>query len=128
MDEKRENKNIVYLSLGSNIGEREKHLAKAIKLLRDEENITVLSKSAIYETDPVGYENQQPFLNMVVKISTSLRPMQLLEKIQHIEKQGGRKRNIRWGPRTIDLDIMMKQLNWKHCKFPIRACFNAVLF
>lgn len=99
--------NIVYLSLGSNIGDREKHLIDAIKLLKEDKHITLEKKSSIYETDPVGYEDQQPFLNMVVKISTTLQPMELLNKIQHIEKVGGRKRDIRWGPRTIDVDILL---------------------
>lgn len=99
--------NIAFLSLGSNIGKREVHLKNAIKLLEANENIAIVEKSSVYETDPIGYENQQAFLNMVIQIKTSLSSFQLLEEIQLIENKGGRERIIRWGPRTIDIDILL---------------------
>ncbi|BBP86538.1 2-amino-4-hydroxy-6-hydroxymethyldihydropteridine pyrophosphokinase [Bacillus safensis] len=63
--------------------------------------------SSIYETAPVGYENQDDFLNMAVKITTSLRPEELLSLTQKIEQELGRTREVRWGPRTADLDILL---------------------
>ena len=99
--------NIAYLSLGSNIDDREKHLLDAIKLLEKDANIVLHAKSSIYETEPVGYIDQQSFLNMTVKVGTSYTPLQLLEVTQKIEDSGGRKRSVRFGPRTIDLDILL---------------------
>ncbi|GAE31775.1 2-amino-4-hydroxy-6-hydroxymethyldihydropteridine diphosphokinase [Halalkalibacter hemicellulosilyticus] len=100
-------KHIAYIALGSNIGKRHAHLEKAIDLLSQEAMIEVCTRSSIYETDPVGYEDQQSFLNMVISIRTSLTSEQLLEKMQQIERDCGRTREIKWGPRTIDLDILL---------------------
>jgi 2-amino-4-hydroxy-6-hydroxymethyldihydropteridine diphosphokinase len=99
--------NVVYLSLGTNIGEREHNLGQAIKFLLQDENIMLIDLSSIYETDPVGYNDQPSFLNLVVKIHTSYQPLELLTKTQQIEVELGRVRDIRWGPRTIDLDILL---------------------
>jgi 2-amino-4-hydroxy-6-hydroxymethyldihydropteridine diphosphokinase len=67
----------------------------------------VVNTSSIYETDPVGYENQEQFLNMAIQVSTALNPFELLDTCLEIELNLGRKRDIRWGPRTIDLDILL---------------------
>lgn len=99
--------NIVYLSLGSNIGDRAEYLHKAVQLLDSHEEIIVQNISSIYETKPVGYTDQDYFLNIVLRISTSLSPHILLAYTQHIENQLGRMRKIHWGPRTIDLDILL---------------------
>ncbi len=99
--------NKAYISLGSNIGEREENLLAAINHLHTHTNIEVENISSIYETDPVGYEEQDQFLNMVIEVKTSLSQFELLEICQNIEKNLGRKRDIRWGPRTIDLDILL---------------------
>lgn len=99
--------NISFIGLGTNIGSREKNLNKALQLLTNDGSLTLLDSSSIYETDPVGYLDQDPFLNMIVKVKTSLNPEQLLNKCQQIEKICGRKREIRWGPRIIDLDILL---------------------
>lgn len=99
--------NKAYLSLGSNIGEREENLKAAIEQLHAHSNIEVVKVSSIYETDPVGYEEQEQFLNMVVEVKTSLNSFELLEVCLNTEKNLGRKRDIRWGPRTIDLDILL---------------------
>ncbi|MBM7716671.1 2-amino-4-hydroxy-6-hydroxymethyldihydropteridine diphosphokinase [Siminovitchia sp. FSL H7-0308] len=99
--------NIAYLSLGSNIGEREKFLLDAVRELKNTEGICVKQVSSIYETDPVGYTDQAPFLNMAVKIATSLSPEELLSKCLFIEKTLGRVRKYKWGPRKIDLDILL---------------------
>ena len=69
--------------------------------------LSVEELSSIYETDPVGYTNQACFLNAVIKITTSLKSEELLQTCLFIESQLGRKREIRWGPRTLDLDILL---------------------
>lgn len=96
--------NKAYLSLGSNIENRENFLKKAIFEIKKTEK--VIKKSKIYETSPVGYKNQGNFLNMVIQIETTLSPQELLIKLQEIEKELGRERKIKNGPRTIDIDIL----------------------
>lgn len=99
--------NTAYISLGSNIGNREDFLKQAIKELARDPDIFVEKLSSIYETDPVGYTDQALFLNMVVKLSTSLSPYQLLDHCMEVERKLGRTREFRWGPRVIDLDILL---------------------
>ncbi len=99
--------NIAYLSIGSNIGNRLETFQRALQLLDKNNEIRLEELSSIYETDPVGYTNQACFLNAVIKISTSLNPEELLQVCLFIESQLGRKREIRWGPRTLDLDILL---------------------
>ena len=99
--------NIAYIALGSNIGKKETYLKEAVKKLHEHPEVQVELISSIYETTPVGYENQDDFLNMAVKISTSLRPEKLLSLTQKIEQELGRTREVRWGPRTADLDILL---------------------
>jgi len=99
--------NTAFLSLGSNIGNRLRNLEEAVRILDQNENIEVVSVSSIYETDPVGYVDQEMFLNIAVQLNTSLSPIGLLETCQKIEQELGRKRIIKWGPRTIDLDILL---------------------
>ncbi|MEW9672707.1 2-amino-4-hydroxy-6-hydroxymethyldihydropteridine diphosphokinase [Ammoniphilus sp. 3BR4] len=95
-----------YLSLGSNLGDRLQYLSKAIMALNDHPAIQISEYSSIYETDPVGYTDQPAFLNMVVGGRTGLSPHELLLAVMEMEKALGRKREIRWGPRTIDIDIL----------------------
>jgi len=99
--------NQAYIALGSNMGDRFEYLKKAIFLLNSHEEIRVVNTSSIYETDPVGYTDQEQFLNMAVQVSTSLKPNELLDECLKIEEQLGRKREVRWGPRTLDLDILL---------------------
>jgi 2-amino-4-hydroxy-6-hydroxymethyldihydropteridine diphosphokinase len=99
--------NHAYVALGSNMGDRFEYLKKAIILLEGNEKIKVVNTSSIYETDPVGYEDQDQFLNMAVHVSTTLKPLELLDVCLDIENALGRKREIRWGPRTLDLDILL---------------------
>ncbi|PFJ51801.1 2-amino-4-hydroxy-6-hydroxymethyldihydropteridine diphosphokinase [Bacillus cereus] len=99
--------NIAYIALGSNIGERYTYLTEAIKFLNKNPYIHVDDVSSVYETEPVGYTDQSCFLNLVIKISTNLSPQELLQVTQKVENGLGRKREIRWGPRTIDLDILL---------------------
>ena len=95
-----------YIALGSNIGEREETLRQAIANLDKLEGITVLGCSNLYETEPVGYLEQDLFLNMVIEISCELPPEQLLAEMLSLELELGRKRLIVNGPRTIDLDLL----------------------
>lgn len=99
--------NTVFISLGSNIGNRFGYLQQAVRLLQQVERMNVVNVSSVYETDPVGYEDQAAFLNMVVEIKTSLTPHEILKKCNEIEAQLGRTREIHWGPRTVDLDILL---------------------
>nr|WP_286314244.1 2-amino-4-hydroxy-6-hydroxymethyldihydropteridine diphosphokinase [Mammaliicoccus lentus] len=96
-----------YLGLGSNIGERELQLEQAVTFLNSEEGIKVTQVSPIYETKPVGYTEQPDFLNMCIEISTELEALDLLKVCMMVEQQLHRFRNERWGPRTIDIDILL---------------------
>lgn len=99
--------NKVYLSLGTNIGQREENLKLAVRLLQEKPNVTVQAISSIYETAPVGYLDQPSFLNIALYIETSLPAMDVLTICQSVENELGRVRDIRWGPRIIDLDILL---------------------
>lgn len=95
-----------YLSLGSNLDDREGNLRRALEMLASPE-IRVTRVSSIYETEPQDVRHQPWFLNLVAEIETSLFPMQLLNRIQKIEKELGRKRIVAKGPRTIDIDVVL---------------------
>ena len=95
----------IYLSLGSNLGDRKDYLSRAIAELRAG-GLDVKRVSSIYETEPVGPHSQPWFLNIVVEAETELFPTQLLERIQDIELRLGRRRIVDQGPRTIDIDIL----------------------
>ncbi|MBC5638432.1 2-amino-4-hydroxy-6-hydroxymethyldihydropteridine diphosphokinase [Ornithinibacillus sp. BX22] len=99
--------NKAYIALGTNIEPRAEYLDKAINLLEQNEHIQLLKASSIYETAPVGYTDQADFLNMVVEVNTDLPSEKLLDVCQGIEAELGRERTIRFGPRTIDLDILV---------------------
>jgi 2-amino-4-hydroxy-6-hydroxymethyldihydropteridine diphosphokinase len=96
----------VYLSLGSNIGDREGHLRSAIEKL-NANDVRVLRVSPIYETEPVDVTDQRWFLNLVVEAGTELFPLQLLARTAKIERALGRVRTTPKGPRTIDIDILL---------------------
>ncbi|UOE94216.1 2-amino-4-hydroxy-6-hydroxymethyldihydropteridine diphosphokinase [Alkalihalobacillus sp. LMS39] len=99
--------NIVYIGLGSNVGDRESHLRFGVSALEQDQNCKVVETSSIYETAPVGYIDQGPFLNMVVVIKTTFKADEVLSLLLNIEKRAKRSREIRWGPRTLDLDILL---------------------
>lgn len=99
--------NVVYLSIGTNMGEREENLKLAVKLLTEAEYIQVEAVSSIYETAPVGFVHQASFLNVAVRLTTSLSAADMLKTCQYIEHELGRVREFRWGPRSIDLDILL---------------------
>jgi len=96
---------LVYLSLGSNIGDREAHLREAIRRLESAGKLR--SVSSIYETEPVEFTDQPQFLNCAVALETSSTPEQLMLQLLTIEKAMGRQRIQKKGPRTIDLDILL---------------------
>ena len=96
-----------FLSLGSNMGDRLEYLSKAIDKIAEIQGCNILNKSRVYETEPWGYENQEAFLNLCISIETSLSPYELLESLQTIELELDRVRKIHWGPRTIDIDILL---------------------
>jgi 2-amino-4-hydroxy-6-hydroxymethyldihydropteridine diphosphokinase len=96
---------IVYLSLGSNVGDRETHLARARERLSSDDT-RILRASAIYETEPRDFPDQAWFLNQVIEVETNLLPKQLLSRVQRIERALGRVPTHPKGPRTIDIDIL----------------------
>lgn len=96
-----------YLSLGSNLGNKLRFLKEAISRIEESGKISIGKISSVYETQPVGYENQGWFLNLVAEIKTSLVPQDLLEYTLSVEDQMGRKREVKWGPRNIDIDILL---------------------
>jgi 2-amino-4-hydroxy-6-hydroxymethyldihydropteridine diphosphokinase len=96
-----------YLALGSNMGNREENLRQAIRTLHARDGIRVIAVSPIYETDPVGYVDQEAFFNMACAVETELPPESLLREVLAVEQELGRVRTIRWGPRTIDIDVLL---------------------
>lgn len=97
--------NKVYIAFGSNIGDRYGAVADAFRLI-EENSMKILRKSQVYETEPYGYTDQPPFINGVLLVETKLGSHEVLKKLLAIELELGRVRLIRWGPRTIDLDII----------------------
>lgn len=111
----------VYIGIGSNLGDRKANIEKAVRLVKLIKKVKVKRISSIYETKPVGGPPQEDFLNGVFEIETSLSPFMLLEELQKIEKYLGRKRSVKNGPRTIDLDILLfgnKKIDTKELKIP----------
>jgi len=96
----------VYLSIGSNIGDREQHLKRALEYLQQDSYIRVGRISDFIVTEPYGYTEQEEFLNGAVEIFTLYAPAELLRILHAAEEDGGRKRLVHWGPRTVDLDIL----------------------
>lgn len=95
-----------YIGIGSNLGNRHDNCLHAIELL-EKRGITVQKRSSLYETEPWGVKNQPRFINIVVQIKTTLKPKELLRLLKDIEKEIGRQYSFRWGPRIIDLDILL---------------------
>ncbi len=96
----------VYIALGSNLGERERHLANARSALAKIPLTKMLAESSIEETSPIGGSPQGNFLNQMVLLATGLDPYRFLKALQAIEDANGRERPERWSPRTLDLDIV----------------------
>jgi len=98
---------ITYIGVGSNMGDKEKNVKDALELINNSHNTKITKTSKFYETKPVGYLNQEDFLNCVVEVKTLLSPLELVRSLLSIEKELKRERVIRWGPRTIDLDVLL---------------------
>jgi 2-amino-4-hydroxy-6-hydroxymethyldihydropteridine diphosphokinase len=96
-----------YLALGSNLGDRVAHLQHAIDVLAREDGVVVSAVSRVYETAPVGGPPQDAYLNAVVALDTTLAPRELLALAQGIENSAHRVRDERWGPRTLDVDVLL---------------------
>ena len=96
-----------FVGIGSNLGDREDNLRRAVELLSVEDGVDVTAVSEIRGTEPVGPVEQGPFLNGAVRIETELGPRELLERLLAVEQRLGRVREERWGPRTIDLDLLL---------------------
>jgi len=110
-------KSICYLGIGSNLGDRRKNIRMAIKKINALEDTKVIKSSRLMETQPQGGpRGQRRFLNGVVKIKTGIRPFKLLKELKQIEKELGRRQTMRFGPRTIDLDILFYQDKIIHTK------------
>ncbi|MGF7184211.1 2-amino-4-hydroxy-6-hydroxymethyldihydropteridine diphosphokinase [Desulfitispora alkaliphila] len=99
--------NKVYLSLGSNVGEKEKNILQAIELIDKNSKIRVVKQASMYKTPAIGYTDQDWFVNTALEIETELLSGELLHFLQKIELDLGRVREQRWGPRTIDIDILL---------------------
>jgi len=99
-------KKTIYLSLGSNVGDRAAHIARAIEAL-NAAGVRVLRQSSLYSTEPVDLRAQSWFLNCVLEAETDLMPRQLLRVLQEIERALGRKRLVRSGPRVMDIDLLL---------------------
>jgi 2-amino-4-hydroxy-6-hydroxymethyldihydropteridine diphosphokinase len=97
----------VYISFGSNLGDREGNIKKVLELIKENPHIKFEKISLLYETEPVGKGDQDWFLNQVIEVSTNFAPQELLGFLMDIEDRLGRKREEQWGPRTIDLDILL---------------------
>jgi 2-amino-4-hydroxy-6-hydroxymethyldihydropteridine diphosphokinase len=100
-------RDIAYVALGSNLGDREEYLERARSALSALPGTRLLRASSVEETAPVGYVPQGPYLNQMVAIETELAPRELLDRLHEIERSAGRVRGVRWGARTLDLDIVM---------------------
>ncbi len=97
-----------YVGLGSNLGDREATLNRAVELLGEHDGIEIIAVSSFRETDPVGYLDQPLFLNGAAAIETSLAPVELLAALLEVERELGRTRDgPRYGPRTVDLDVLL---------------------
>ena len=104
----RQKKHNAYIALGSNLGRRERNISAALNALETTKEIDVAKISSLYETEPVGGPDDQPrFINAAAHLRTSLSPERLLAVCQQIESSLGRKREVPWGPRSIDLDILI---------------------
>jgi 2-amino-4-hydroxy-6-hydroxymethyldihydropteridine diphosphokinase len=104
----RAGESIAYIALGSNLGDRERHLCAALEALRALRGVREVVASRVYETDPVGPGKQRPYLNAVARVATELSPRDLLDRLLAIERSEGRERGpVRNAPRTLDLDLLL---------------------
>lgn len=115
----------IYLSLGSNLGDRAAHLRLALRELED--RIDIRRVSSLYTTDPVGVTDQPEFFNVAVEADTELEPVELLATVKQIERDVGRRPTFRWGPRVLDIDILLyddRMLETEELTIPHREMMN----
>jgi 2-amino-4-hydroxy-6-hydroxymethyldihydropteridine diphosphokinase len=98
---------IAYIGIGSNLGDKVYQCEKAISEILRADRHKLLAKSSLFKTKPIGYTSQDWFINGIIKIETDLEPLELLQVLKDIESRLGRKEGFRWGPRAIDLDILL---------------------
>ncbi len=98
---------LAYVALGANLGPREITLLRAVDLLSETRGVQVRAVSQLRETEPVGVVEQPAFLNGAVEVETELTPRELLDRLLEIERELGRVRDVRWGPRLVDLDLLV---------------------
>jgi 2-amino-4-hydroxy-6-hydroxymethyldihydropteridine diphosphokinase len=103
-------RDVAYIALGSNLGDRHGYLARARAALGALPDSRIVAESTIEETAPIGPADQPNYLNQMVALETELSPRELLSRLLEIEQQEGRRRDVRWGPRTLDLDIVRYEL------------------
>ncbi len=119
---------VCYIGIGSNLGDRRKYIRAAVKKISALKETKIIKLSAIIETEPSGGPaGQGKFLNAALKIKTELSPLTLLKQLKQVEKTLGRKKTVRWGPRTIDLDILFygdKIINRKNLQIPHPRVFQ----
>ena len=104
MNEPEASPRAVFIGIGANLGSVRENFARAVRSI--EKCARLVAVSSLYESEPVGLEDQPKFTNAVVKVETELSPFELLDRLKAIEKELGRKKTVRWGPRVIDLDII----------------------
>lgn len=97
---------IAYIGIGSNLGNRQENCLHAIELL-EEKGIIVKKRSSMHETEPWGVKDQPRFINMTIEIETGLEPKEFLRILKNVERELGREKSFKWGPRSIDLDILL---------------------
>ena len=98
---------VAYLALGSNLGDRQEHLRVARERIAGLAQTRIVAESAVEETEPIGPSGQGRYLNQMIAVETSLEPQTLLAELQEIERARGRVRDEHWGPRTLDIDIVL---------------------
>ncbi|MCL6479767.1 MAG: 2-amino-4-hydroxy-6-hydroxymethyldihydropteridine diphosphokinase [Peptococcaceae bacterium] len=111
----------VLIGIGSNVGRKEENIRRALELLAADGRLSPAGVAPLYRTDPVGYREQDWFLNTVAEYETDLSPRELLEVLMRVENEMGRRRTVRWGPRVIDLDILLYgnvTVNWPDLQIP----------
>ncbi len=119
----------VYVGLGSNLGNRKKYLVSAIARIDSCREICVVSKSSFYETKPIGGPSQPDYVNCVIELDTEIEPQSLLQEFKRIELELGRKSGVRWGPRVIDIDILLygnKSINDSNLKIPHKSMHERI--
>ncbi|MBN2802887.1 MAG: 2-amino-4-hydroxy-6-hydroxymethyldihydropteridine diphosphokinase [Deltaproteobacteria bacterium] len=107
LSKKSDGTEFVSIGIGTNLGDRANNIRQAVEALRNNSNITIVKSSEIIETEPWGNINQPSFLNSIIVVTTSLSPIELLNYLKSLESKSGRVKSEHWGPRIIDLDILL---------------------